>query len=254
MELGLKETVVVITGAASGIGRACAVAFAAEGARLGLLDRDDEGLQTTDSRVRELGCAVVTATADVTDEESVRSGINTVAEALGGISVLVGCAGVSGAFGLAPDEISLAEWSRVLEVNVTGAFLVAKHALPYLRRAEQAAIVWIGSDSGVVAAPGMLAYNASKGAIVQFTRALAVDLSGTQIRVNTVCPSIVDTPMARADLGLAEVGFDGVDYPVQTADEVARHVLYLSSAASRPVNGSVLMSDFGFHARSGFPA
>ncbi|TAM71835.1 MAG: SDR family oxidoreductase [Microbacteriaceae bacterium] len=164
------------------------------------------------------------------------------------------CAGISGPFGVDVADIALKDWQRVLAVNVTGQFLFVKHALPALRRAAGAAVVLMASDSGFVAAPGMVPYNASKGAVVQLTRALSVDLFADSVRVNCVCPSIVDTPMARVDLGVAEGGFAAMDYPVQTPAEVARHVLYLSSPASRPVNGTAMISDFGYLARSSFPA
>jgi dihydroanticapsin dehydrogenase len=140
----------------------------------------------------------------------------------------------------------------VFAVNVTGAFLVLKHALPALRAAPAASVVLLASDSAVVASPGMVPYAASKAALVQFARALSVDLSDTRIRVNTVAPSIVDTPMSRGDLG--SDAFDAPGFPVQSAAEVAAHVVYLASPRSRAINGTTLLSDFGFTARSGFPA
>lgn len=239
MQLDLAGVPVVITGAASGIGRACALAFAAEGARVGVIDRSPVDLP-----------GIVSAVADVTDEPALASAVDILAGELGGIAILVACAGTSGPFGQDVADISLDDWNRVLAVNVTGQFLLVKHALPHLRRTASAAIVLMGSDSGFVAAPGMVPYNASKGAVVQLTRALSVDLA--PIRVTCVCPSIVDTPLARADLGLAS--FDGVDYPVQSAEDVARSVLYLASPATRAVNGTTLVSDFGYLARSSFPA
>lgn len=239
MQLDLAGVPVVITGAASGIGRACALAFAAEGARVGVIDRSPVDLP-----------GIVSAVADVTDEPALASAVDILAGELGGIAILVACAGTSGPFGQDVADISLDDWNRVLAVNVTGQFLLVKHALPHLRRAASAAIVLMGSDSGFVAAPGMVPYNASKGAVVQLTRALSVDLA--PIRVTCVCPSIVDTPLARADLGLPS--FEGVDYPVQSAEDVARSVLYLASPATRAVNGTTLVSDFGYLARSSFPA
>lgn len=239
MQLDLAGVPVVITGAASGIGRACAVAFAAEGALVAGIDRMPVEVP-----------GVVPLSADVTDEAALAAAVARAAAELGGISVAVACAGTSGPFGTPVDEITLDDWNRVLAVNVTGQFLLVKHALPHLRRADSASIVLMGSDSGFVAAPGMTPYNASKGAVVQLTRALSVDLA--PIRVTCVCPSIVDTPMARRDLGLES--FDGVGYPVQTAADVARSVLFLASPATSAVNGTTLVSDFGYLARSSFPA
>lgn len=255
MELQLAGRSVLVTGAASGIGRACALAFAAEGAAVALLDRDARGLASVERELRASGAgAVVAVPVDVTDEESVSAAVAAAATALGTVDAVVTCAGISGPFGSPVDEIALTDWNAVLAVNVTGPFLVVKHVLRHLRQADSPAIVLLASDSSFVAAPGMVPYNASKGAVLQLMRALSVDLAADGVRVNAVCPSIVDTPMARADLGVEPGGFASADFPVQSPDEVARHVLYLASPASRPVNGHALVSDFGYLARSSFPA
>lgn len=255
MELRLAGRSVLVTGAASGIGRACALAFAAEGAAVALLDRDARGLASVERELRASGAgAVVAVPVDVTDEESVSAAVAAAATALGTVDAVVTCAGISGPFGSPVDEIALTDWNAVLAVNVTGPFLVVKHVLRHLRQADSPAIVLLASDSSFVAAPGMVPYNASKGAVLQLMRALSVDLAADGVRVNAVCPSIVDTPMARADLGVEPGGFASADFPVQSPDEVARHVLYLASPASRPVNGHALVSDFGYLARSSFPA
>ncbi|MFF1574505.1 SDR family NAD(P)-dependent oxidoreductase [Leifsonia sp. NPDC058292] len=247
----LDTAVAVVTGAASGIGAACARALHDEGVTVGLIDRDAEAGA---SLAASLGDGAVFVAADVTDETGLRDAVDTIADTFGGIDLAIGCAGVSGPFGRPIEEITVDAWNAVLAVNVTGQFLLVKHSVRYLRQARTPAVVLLASDSSFVAAPGMVPYNASKGAVLQLVRALSVDLAGDGIRVNCVCPSVVDTPMARADLGIEPGGFAAMGFPVQTPDEVARHVLYLASPASRPVNGQALVSDFGYLARSSFPA
>lgn len=248
MDTGLAGAAVVITGGGSGIGLACAEAFAREGARVAVLDRDP----AAGERVASVPGALA-AVADVRDEVQVRKAIEKLAEGLGAIDVLVCCAGVSGPFGDAVAEIELDDWDEVMEVNVRGAFVATKHCLPYLRRSSRPAIVLLASDSSYVAAPGMVPYCASKGALLMLARALSVDLADDGIRVNCVSPSIVDTPLARDDLGLPD-GFVDVSFPVHMAEQVARQVVFLASPLAETVNGASLVSDFGYLARSAFPA
>ncbi|HJT95018.1 MAG TPA: SDR family oxidoreductase, partial [Mycobacterium sp.] len=150
-------------------------------------------------------------------------------------------------------EVTTDDFRRVLDVNVIGVFHTVKRSLPHLASSTNPSITLVGSDSGFVAAKGMLAYNASKGALVQLTRALSLELFEDHgIRVNSVCPSIVDTPMARRGMGVEN--FDDADFPVNAAADVAWSIAYLASARSRAVNGVNLLSDFGYSARSSFPA
>lgn len=248
MDLQLTGATALITGAASGIGRATARALAAEGVWVAVLDRDADGLRETADGCR----GALPFVADLTDEQQVHWAVESAVAELGRLDAVVHCAGISGPVGRSIEDTSLDEWNAVFAVNVTGAFLVLRHALPALRAAEAASIVLLSSDSAFVASPGMVPYGASKAALVQFARALSVDLAGTGIRVNTVAPSIVDTAMSRADLG--DEAFAAPGFPVQSADEVAAHVAYLVSPRSRAINGTTLLSDFGFSARSGFPA
>jgi dihydroanticapsin dehydrogenase len=193
------------------------------------------------------------AAADVADDDGTATAIDELSAAMGGVDAVVASAGIEGEMGAGISEVTTAGFRRVLDVNVLGVFHVVKHALPHLAKEEQASVTIIGSDSGFVATPGMLAYNASKGALVQLTRALSVELYDQHgIRVNSVCPSIVDTPMARR--GLEVESFDDAPYPVNTADDVAQSVLFLSSGHARALNGVNLLSDFGYSARSSFPA
>lgn len=251
MRLGLDAKSALVTGAASGIGRACAAALVAEGARVAAVDSDRETLLST---ADELGADTVAA-ADVTDEEELAAAVDLAADRHGGLDVVIGCAGISGPFGSSIEKIPVAEFSSVLAVNITGQFLLAKHALRHLRASATPAVVFIASDSAQVAAPGMAPYCASKAAVVQLARALSVDFAEEGIRFNCVCPSVVDTPMARADLAgdsPSSTVADGV--PVQSPREVAAHVLYLASPRSFSINGHAVVSDFGYSARSAFPA
>lgn len=253
MDLQLAGRAALVTGAASGIGAACALALAREGAAVAVVDRNQMLGEVVATRLREKhGARAAFVPADVTSEADMRRAVAQVVVEFGGIDVVVGAAGVSGPFGRDITEIEAADFDAVLAVNVRGQFLLAKHTADHLARAEHPAMVLIASDSSFVAAPGMVPYNASKGAVLQLTRALSVDLAGRGIRVNCVCPSVVDTPMARADLGVDD--FADAGFPVQGADRVASHVLYLASPVSAPVNGTSLVSDFGYLARSSFPA
>ncbi|WP_251438549.1 SDR family NAD(P)-dependent oxidoreductase [Microbacterium sp. USTB-Y] len=248
MELQLQGRTALVTGAAGGIGRAVAQALTAEGVRVALLDRSAEGLAETAA----LCAGSVPVVADVTDELAVDAAVREAVAALGGLHTVVCCAGISGPVGSGIEATSLAEWQAVFAVNVTGAFLVLRSALPALRAAPAASVVLVASDSAFVASPGMAPYCASKAALVQFGRALSVDLADDDVRVTTVSPSIVDTPMSRGDLG--DAAFSTPAFPVQGADEIAAHVVYLASPIARAVNGSGILSDFGYSARSGFPA
>ncbi|VXB63384.1 SDR family NAD(P)-dependent oxidoreductase [Aeromicrobium sp. 9AM] len=252
MDMQLAGRAALVTGAASGIGRATAFALAREGMRVALCDRDTHGLEDVAAALAATGTEVLLATADVGDERQVARAVTATAGQWGQLDTLVCCAGISGPFGLSVDEITTAEWAAVMAVNVTAPFLFVKHTLPLLRASDVASIVLMASDSSFVAAPGMVPYVTSKGAVLQLTRALSVDLVPDGVRVNCVCPSIVDTPMSRSDLGAD--GFASLDCPVQTPDQVASQVVHLASPVSAAVNGHALVSDFGYLARSSFPA
>ena len=164
MELQLQGRTALVTGAAGGIGRAVAQALTAEGVRVALLDRSVRGLAETAA----LCAGSVPVVADVTDEAAVAAGVAEAVAALGALHTVVCCAGISGPVGSGIEQTSLAEWQAVFAVNVTGAFLVLRAALPALRAALAASVVLVASDSAFVASPGMAPYCASKAALVQF--------------------------------------------------------------------------------------
>ena len=265
VSLGLPRRV-AITGGASGIGLASARLFLESGASVGLIGRSQAKLDAAVASLEDLaassGGTVVSIAGDVSDEAAMTAAFDEIATRIGGIDALVVSAGVALETGLLVPEATVQSFRETLETNVLGAFVAAKTALPHLASAAEAGgspastpptITIIGSDSGFVAVPGMVAYNASKGAIVQLTRALAVELYETHgIRVNSVAPSIVDTPMARHDLG--DELMDHPNFPLQSAEDIAWSVAYLSSRRARAVNGHTLLSDFGYTGKSSFPA
>lgn len=241
MNLALEARSIVVAGGASGIGAACVGELAAEGAIVTVLDR----------RLPRAGVsgAARCVEVDVTDEPALADIFGDGSQRIDG---LVSCAGISGPVGTPAYEIDVHDWDAVMATNAKGSFLLAKHARPCMPQGS--AIVLLASDSSLVAAPGMAAYCASKAAILMLGRSLSVDLAPDGIRVNCICPSIVDTPMSRADLGRPDGFATGFGLPVIPAAEIARHVAYLISPLAASVNGTQLVVDHGYLARSAFPA
>jgi len=193
--------------------------------------------------------------ADVTSEQDCTRAVDEAATALDGVDVVVACAGVAGRGSVA--ETSLEEWERVFAVNVRGVYLTARAAIPHLRAAGGGAIVVVASQLGLVAAAGAAAYCASKGAVVQLTRAMAVDHASEGIRVNCVCPGPTVTPLLDAYFELAS---DPADerrrYAAAQAharliepEEIADAVAYLVSPAAASTIGAALVVDGGYSIR-----
>ena len=240
---------VLVTGGASGLGAAAVARFHEDGELVAALDVDAEGLHAPELP------ANVRIHADVSDPSAARLGIDEAAEALGGLDVLVCCAGVSGGGTVA--DVSLEEWDRIFDVNVRGLFLCAQAALPYLQRAGGGAIVTIASQLGLVAAPDCAAYCASKAAVINLTRAMAIDHSAEGIRVNCVCPGPTDTPMlerrfergADPDAERHELRTRQAHERFVTAAEIADAIAYLASPAAASTLGAVLVVDGGYTLR-----
>ncbi|TGR18807.1 MULTISPECIES: SDR family NAD(P)-dependent oxidoreductase [unclassified Mesorhizobium] len=235
----LSERRIVITGAASGIGRATARLFMEEGARVILLDRNQKGLEAT----LEGGNGVV-GEVDITREGDVQEVIDSCAKQIGGIDGVINAAGIM-LTGPTVD-MSFETWRKVIDVNLSGSFIVAKVCLPWLLKQEGATIVNVASGAGLLPnAPGLAAYAASKGGVIALTKALASDLAPS-IRVNCVCPGMVDTPMA--DGFRQNVGSYALK---RLADprEIARAMLFLSCSEASYITGTVLAVDGGrtFH-------
>ena len=243
---------VLITGGASGIGLATARRFVDEGARVALLDRDPGGLEQA---IQALGEAAVAVHADVTDEANVHTAVEQAVQAMQGLDGLVNSAGVS--FWRSFADLTFEEWRRTLSINLDGVFLVCKAALPALKTAGSATIVNIASGAGLQPRANFSHYCASKGGLVLFTKAIAMDLARDNIRVNAVCPGIVMTPLVERNLALTgerEAAYQryvsrNLMQRFGTAEEIADAVLWLSSTESAFVTGSALSVDGGsvFH-------
>jgi NAD(P)-dependent dehydrogenase (short-subunit alcohol dehydrogenase family) len=230
---------IVITGAASGIGKATSKLFAQHGATLALIDRDEAGLKSTalESHGR-VYCA------DVVDEDAIKAAMEDAAAKMGGIDGVVNAVGIMLRGSVL--EVPVSEWRRVLEINLTGTYVVARCALPWLKKAESATIVNLGSGQSLLPnSPDRTAYSASKGGVLNLTRALAAELA-PNIRANTVCPGLVDTPMAIGVQGnIGNYALRRMAKP----EEIAQAILFLTSHESSYVTGAALAVDGGrsFH-------
>jgi NAD(P)-dependent dehydrogenase (short-subunit alcohol dehydrogenase family) len=199
--------VAVVTGGASGIGRGVAQRFVADGYTVAILDRDGSGAKTAAEELRRDGANVVAVEADVTDRPAVDVAFARVRSELGPVTILVTSAGIEAFDPLL--EITPERWDQVIAVNLTGTFSCVQAAVPDMLAERWGRIVTISSQSAQSGAPNMAHYSASKGGVIALTKALAVDLARQGITVNTIAPSVVDTPMARA---ATEAGdFPGID-------------------------------------------
>jgi NAD(P)-dependent dehydrogenase (short-subunit alcohol dehydrogenase family) len=236
---------IVLTGAASGIGRATAELFVEEGARVALLDRDAAALADVAGAL-----SVPHFLCELGDEASIRQAIAASAEALGGLDGVANIAGMLRPASI--DASTLEDWNRVMAVNLTAPFLVCREALPHLRQAEGAAIVNVSSGSALLPIGNTLtSYAASKAGLIAFSKALASELA-PHVRVNVLCPGAVDTPMILDSIRALAVDAERSPYALRRLAEpreIAEGILYLISSASTYVTGITLAVDGGrtFH-------
>jgi NAD(P)-dependent dehydrogenase (short-subunit alcohol dehydrogenase family) len=253
----LNGKVAIVTGAALGIGRATAILLAKHGAKVALTDlRDKEGKDLAE-RIKSDGDEAAYWRMDVAREKEVRHVFEKIHERFGKIDVLVNNAGIAGA-NKPTDQITEEEWDQVQSVNVKGVFLCTKHVIPFLREAGAGSIINLSSIYGLTGAPDVPPYHASKGAVRLMTKTDALFYAKEKIRVNSVHPGYIWTPMVEG-VG-KESGQSMDDFQKQIAalhplghigepNDIAYGILYLASDESKFVTGSELVIDGGYTAQ-----
>jgi NAD(P)-dependent dehydrogenase (short-subunit alcohol dehydrogenase family) len=249
----LHGKVALVTGAASGIGAACAARFAAEGACVAGVDVQKPVGERWQEVERAAPKALFRAGVDVRDEEQVAEAVAAAQGALGRIDVLVNAAGV-GSAGPRAHELDREEWDRVVDINLLGSFLVAKHVLPGMVAQRSGSVIHLASVEGLDGMSRSLAYNASKGGVVLMTRNMALDYAQDGIRVNCLCPGLIETPLVAGLLSpeLAHVREQMRSWHalqrLGRPEEVAACALFLASDDASFVTGHALVVDGGWTA------
>ena len=241
----------LITGGASGIGRATALLFAREGAAVAVVDLDEVGGQAVVREIANNGGQAIFVRCDVSQATDCQHAVQQTVDKLGGLDILFNNTGIIRRATVL--DTTEEEWDRVMAVNVKSIFLLSKYAVPVMEKAGGGVIINTASGWGLVGGRKAVSYCASKGAVVNMTRAMALDHGEQNIRVNCICPGDTDTPMLRNEakqLGDSEEDFltKAADRPLQRIgrpEEIAQAVLYLASDASSFVTGATLVVDGG---------
>jgi NAD(P)-dependent dehydrogenase (short-subunit alcohol dehydrogenase family) len=259
MNIAFHGQVAVVTGAASGIGRGVAERFAEAGASVAMMDRDESRGRAISAQIQATGATCEFFSADVKIESDVARAIENIMVRFQRLDHVINNAGIVLVKGV--EDCSTAEWDEVFAVNVKSIFLMVKYSLPFLRESPRASIVNVSSVSGIVAQKGTPAYVASKGAVLMLSKALALDLADSGIRVNCVCPGITDTPLFHSHV-------QSTSDPARTLlqrtrrvpmgrmlspDEIADAILYLASDRASGITGTELVVDAGYLATAEGP-
>jgi NAD(P)-dependent dehydrogenase (short-subunit alcohol dehydrogenase family) len=241
----------IITGAAGGIGRAAARLFAAEGAHILIADFQKDGLAETVATLKSEGLEALSATLDVGEESAVRELVELAAQKLGGLDAFFANAGITGTARMVADT-SVDQFKEVLRVNLIGPFLAIKYGAPLIAKQGKGAIVCTASVAGLRAGAGPVSYSASKAGVINLVCSAAQELRGTNVRVNAICPGLIETNMTKPIFDYARMrgneGRLGQFTPLERAGqpaEIAQAALFLASDESSYVNGHAIVVDGG---------
>lgn len=250
-----KDQVAIVTGAGSGIGAATALLLAERGAKVALVDRNPDGIEAVAEGIRSVGGDARTIVADVANREAAEHGAADVARAWGRIDVLATCAGVSSGAGTVLTQ-GEDVWERVWRINVMGTVNWVKAALPAMIERKKGSIVTVASQLAISSGGNLCAYIATKGAIVSFTKTTAVDFAKQGVRVNSVAPAVIDTPLSQGSANTAPDpaalrAWRTQRHPVGRVGqpiEVAHAIAYLAGDEASFITGTILMVDGGWTA------
>lgn len=242
----LQDKVAIITGGASGIGAATASLFVKEGAKVVVLDWNEENGQAFADELKGQGAEAIFVKADVASEEDVANAYKATIDAFGKVDILFNNAGIGAV--KPTEELTYAEYRKTVSVDLDGTFLVAQSAIKEMLKTGGGVIVNTASMYGWVGSPGSAAYNAAKGGVINLTRSLGLEYATRNIRVNALCPGYIDTPIIPEDYKqtLRDVTPMG---RLGTSEEMAKAVLYLASDDSSFMTGNTLTIDGGFTAQ-----
>jgi NAD(P)-dependent dehydrogenase (short-subunit alcohol dehydrogenase family) len=244
-----QNRVILITGAASGIGKMTALRFAREGGNVAVVDRDVDGAQEVQKNLERLGSKSIVIEADVQDPDECQRMIRETTERLGDLQVIFTNAGIGG--GQVVQDMSIETWQRIIRTNLTGVFYTCKYAIPSLIKNPGSSIVTMSSsmagwDTGLTAA----AYMASKEGVTGLTKSLALQLARYGVRVNAVCPGVIETNLGQRSQAEKEAAYKrfAKRIPLRRVgqpEDVAAVVAFLASTDARHVTGSMLLVDGG---------
>lgn len=255
----LENKVAVITGGAAGFGRATAIKFAAEGAKLSLVDLNRDGLEETKAIILEKnpGCEVLLQTADVSKEEDVKRFVDSTIKAYNALDIIFNNAGIEGA--AAPiDELEFEHFQKALSINLNSVFLGMKYAIGFMKNHGGGAIINTSSIGGLVALPGSCAYVATKHAVIGLTKNAAAEFGPAGIRANAICPGFVMTDLHKRVVRKLTADEEGAKAMIENnckstplrrygePEEIADLALFLASAESSYINGMAIAIDGGF--------